>query len=240
MTNRMKRVLVGVVLLALLIATASVATARKRFRAPQVRILVRIEGMKGLSGTNRVIRPNGTITRNGDPAGVCPAHSLAGILDAFTQGQWTASWNAARLDYDLIGMFGQNYPKPAKYRWVAFEDYSPRGGSHMCHTPVRFNQHVLFAVVPVNGHTYPLLITGPSSGVSGQTVVVHVWKFVDSSGYNLQRLPAAGATVSGHGIPATKSDAHGQARIKLPPAQGVWAMRASGKGYIRSDVFDIP
>jgi hypothetical protein len=208
-----------------------VSSALAAGNAPKVS--VRIEGANRTLLPAHVVRvpTSGFLTRDGAPKGKCPADSAAGVLNEATHGRWGGTWSSTYDDYLITRIDGQ-YESGTKAYWeILVNDVAASSGA--CAIRPRAGEQLLFAVVPLSGTGYPLVIQSPTRVRRGSELRVKV----DAVNGRGRRLPLSGVSVT-DGPGRARTNAHGIAILR-PRRAGTIIVRASRPGYIRAEAVRV-
>jgi hypothetical protein len=223
------------VIAAVSLAAAFTGVAGASSSGSPATVTVRVEGLtKTLLVPATVTTHTGSITKDGTPAGACPATSAAGALDVATHHDWSGSYDKS-YGLEVISILGESHPfTPAKDYWEVFvNNVAAQAG--VCDLSLHSGQQVLFAAVPDNGPSeYPIVVQVPKHATVGKAFAAKV-AFYNAKG---KRQPLAGATVSGAGKSVKTSHA-GTVRLTAKKA-GTVVLKVSEKGYIRSAPTPVP
>jgi hypothetical protein len=199
-------------------------------------VTVRVEGLtKTLLVPAKVTTHTGSITKNGTPAGACPATSAAGALDVATHHNWSGDYDKKFAELEVISILGESHPfTPAKDYWELFvNNVAAQAG--VCDVSLHSGDQVLFAAVPDTGPSeFPIVVQAPKHATVGKAFTAKV-AFYNAKG---KREPLAGATVSGAGK-SVKTTHAGTVRLK-PTKTGTLVLKVTKKGYIRSAPAPVP
>jgi hypothetical protein len=213
-------------ILALAGASLALAVAPGVAQAGQT-VSVRIEGAsKTLQAARTVTTPSGSITKFGAPAGVCPAASAAGALDAATNGRWKATFYSSFNDYLISSILGETPNAKTGYwgLWVN-NRYATKGA---CEIKLKPADRILFAVDSVKKHEHPLGIIAPATATVGQPLTLKAVSYSDQG----KATPRAG--VSFNGVKG-KTDKQGKLTVTvLTSKKAPVIFTGSEKGYIRA------
>jgi len=191
-------------------------------------VTVRIEGLtKTLLATTKVTTHIGSITKDGTPAGACPATSAAGALDVATHHDWSGDYDST-YGLELVSILGEAHPFTSKDYWEIFVG-NVAADAGLCDLSLHRGEQVLFAAVPDSGpDEYPIAVQLPASAKVGKTLTAKV-VYYNAKG---KATPLANATVTA-GKHSYTSNSRGQVKLKAPSA-GKLILRATEKNYIRS------
>src|SRR5205807_984786 len=110
----------------------------------------------------------GSITKNGAPAGTCPATSAAGALDVATRGRWGGSFSASLNELELTSIKGETWSfHQVKYFWAIWVDnrFAQTG---MCQIGLHRGDRILFAVDSDKHPEHPLGLSAPAKARRGK------------------------------------------------------------------------
>jgi hypothetical protein len=217
------------VIAAVSLAAAFTGVAGASSSGSPATVTVRVEGLtKTLLVPATVTTHTGSITKDGTPAGACPATSAAGALDVATHHDWSGTYDKS-YGLEVISILGESHPfTPAKDYWEVFVN-NVAAEAGVCDLTLHTGQQLLFAAVPDNGPSeYPIALKLPAHVVAGHAFTAKV-VYYDAKG---KAKPLAGATV-------TTGSHHGRTgsngTIKLTGGKaGTFKFTATRKGYIRS------
>jgi hypothetical protein len=192
-------------------------------------VTVRVEGLtKTLLAPTKVTTHTGSITKNGTPAGTCPATSAAGALDVATHHDWTGYYDAKYEELELISILGESHSFTSNDYWEVFVG-NVAGQAGICDLTLHCGQQVLFAAVPDKGpDEYPIAVQLSAKASVGKSLVAKIVYF-NSKG---KATPLNGATVKA-GKHTYHSNSRGEVSLK-PSAAGKLVVSATEKNYIRS------
>jgi hypothetical protein len=198
------------------------------------RITIRIEGAKRtLLGPTTLRAPaGGWVTKGGAPKGKCPADSAAGALSAATHGAWSGSWSKKYDDYLITKILGDTERGRKAYWEILVNDVGASAGA--CALRLHPGERLLFAVMPLSGTGYPLVLSAPKSVAVGAPLKVGV-AYVNGKGVS---APLGGATVSTARGTSAKTNARGIATLR-PKRAGELTLRARKPGYVRAAVREV-
>jgi hypothetical protein len=193
------------------------------------KITIRIEGAK------RTLRPSttvhapavGWITKDGAPKGRCPADSAAGALNVATHRSWSGSWSSTYDDYLITKILGDTESGAKAYWEILVNNVAASTGA--CEIKPHAGERLLFAVMPLSGTGYPLVIKAPRTATAGASLRVTV-DYVNGNG---AAVPLAGATVRTGGGATSKTNAKGIVMLR-PMHGGKLTLRAHKTGYVRT------
>jgi hypothetical protein len=196
--------------------------------ASRPKVGVRIEGAKRtlLPGTT-VRAPAGWITKDGAPKGKCPADSAAGALNVATHGAWSGRWSDKYDDYLITKILGDTEKGTKAYWEILVNNVAASTGA--CQIKLHAGERLLFAVMPLTGTGYALVIKAPRTATAGAPLKVAV-DYVKSKD---KKLPLAGATVTTSRGASMKTNAKGIATLR-PRHAGRLTLRARKTGYVRA------
>ena len=188
-------------------------------------VTIRIEGSKktlllSTSATGEM----GSITQGGTPTGKCSGATVAGALDRVTHHNWTGKYYASVPGIFVTSILGE---KPAGNDYWALFVNNKSSTKGICDLTL-YGEQVLFA--DSDGSHYPAALTTPQSATAGHPFTVQL------VGYNAKgkAKPLAGVSITGGGIPAVKTNAHGAASI-TDSHHGNLVLRAAPTGYLRTE-----
>jgi hypothetical protein len=191
------------------------------------KVSVRIEGAaKTLQAARTVQTKSGFITKFGAPAGVCPAASAAGALNAATNGSWKAKFYSSFNDYLISSILGET-PKVKTGYWGIWVNnrYSTKGA---CEIKLKPADQILFAVDSVKKHEHPLGITAPATATAGKPFTVKAVSYSDRG----KARPQAGVSFNGM---KGKTDKQGKLTVTvLSSKKAPVTFTGSENGYIRA------
>jgi hypothetical protein len=191
-------------------------------------VMVRVEGLsKTLLVPTKVTTHTGSITKDGTPAGTCPATSAAGALDVATHHNWTGYYDAKYEDLEVTGILGESHPFTSKDYWEVFAGHVAAQAG-ICDLTLHKGEQLLFAAVFDSGTEYPLGLKLPSHATAGRSFTAKV-VYYDAKG---KAKPLAGATVT-TGKHSGKTGSKGTVKLTGASA-GKFTFTATDKGYIRS------
>jgi hypothetical protein len=187
-------------------------------------VSVRVEGLKRtLLATTTVHAGTGSVTKGRTPAGVCPAASAAGALDAAARHRWDGSYSSG-LGIEVTTILGETHRySPNGYYWGIWVD-NTFASAGICDLKLHKGEHLLFAPAPAKGTVYPTAITAPSHATTGTAFTVTVVSYTAKG----KARPLSGAVLDG-----ARTNAQGVATI-TPTKTGRLRLTASRTGYIRS------
>lgn len=205
-------------------ATVALAALPAAAIAAGTSVSVRVEGLKRTLLAPTVVHTHsGSITKDGAPAGSCPATNAAGALDQATRHNWSGTYSSG-LGIEITKILGEAHTYSAHgYYWGIWIN-NRFAQSGVCDLKLHAGDHLLFAPAPGTGTVYPTGISGPSTVTAGshfRVKVVH---------YNAKGVakPLAGARVDG----ATSAKS---GYVTLTAGHtGTMKLTANEKGYIRS------
>jgi hypothetical protein len=208
------------------LALGAASTAPAAASGPKVK--VRIEGAKRTLLPSTTVHPPaaGWITKDGAPKGKCPADSAAGALNVATGGAWAGSWSSTYDEYLITKILGDTESGAKSYWEILVNNVAASTGA--CEIKPHAGERLLFAVMPLTGTGYPLVIKAPKITTAGAPLKVTV-DYVNGKGV---AVPLAGATVIGGGATAT-TNARGIAAMR-PKHGGKLTLRAHKTGYVRA------
>ncbi|MGN6170209.1 MAG: DUF4430 domain-containing protein [Solirubrobacteraceae bacterium] len=208
------------------LALGAVSTALAAASGPKVTI--RIEGAKRtlLRKTTVHAPATGWITKDGAQKGKCPADSAAGALNVATHRSWSGSWSSKYDDYLITKILGEAASGARSYWEIFVNNVAASTGA--CEINLHAGERLMFAVVPVSGTGYPLVIKAPRTATAGAPLKIAV-DYVNGRGV---AAPVAGATVTGGGA-STRTHAKGIATLR-PMHRGKLTLRAHKTGYVRA------
>jgi hypothetical protein len=197
-------------------------------------VTVRVEGLtKTLLAPTKVTTHTGSITKDGTPAGACPATSAAGALDAATHHNWAGEYDKT-YGLELTSILGEAHAFTSKDYWEVFVGHVAAQAG-ICDLTLHHGEQVLFAAVPDSGPTeYPVAVQLPAKATVGKSLVAEI-VYYNAKG---KAVPLKGATVKA-GKHSYHSDSKGEVKLKLSAA-GNLVVSASEKGYIRSAPATVP
>jgi hypothetical protein len=193
-------------------------------------VSVRVEGLKRtLVAAKLVHTHSGSITKDGAPAGTCPATSAAGALDVATKGNWGATFSASLNELELTSIKGQSWPfTQPNYYWAVWINhrYAEVG---ICQIKLKRGDHLLFAVDSAKTAEHPVGVSGPARASVGKSFKVKaVWYTDAGKAKALKGIKIDGATTNAKGIATITASKRGKLRLKASP-----------KGYIRSAAITV-
>lgn len=208
-------------------ATLALAVASPVALGAGTQVTVRVEGKnRTLLQTKSVRTDGGSITRNGAPAGACPANSGAGALDVATKHHWGGSWSSSFNDFLIKSILGDTESSSKFYWGIWINDRFASAGA--CGISLHRGDQLLFAVDSVSHHEHPLAIRAPKHAVAGTSFAVTVVWFTNGG----KSKPAAGVALGGAGR-GVVTDSHGIAHVTAAHS-GSLSLGASGNGFIRA------
>jgi len=211
---------------ALALGPGSTALALGSASGPKV--MVRIEGAKRtlLAGTTVHAPAKGWITKDRAPKGKCPADSAAGALNVATHGAWRGNWSRNYHDYLITKILGDTESGAKAYWEILVDNVAASTGA--CEIMLHAGERLLFAVMPLTGTGYPLVIRAPRTATARSSLKVTV-DYIDGRGV---AMPLAGATATGGSATAT-TNGKGIATLETRRA-GTLTLRARKPGYVRA------
>jgi hypothetical protein len=191
-------------------------------------VTVRVEGKnRTLLSTTRVKTPTGSITKDGAPAGACPASSAAGALDVATHHKWGAKFETSFNDYELTTILGETWKFTSPNFWGVWID-NRFASTGICEIKLHPGDRLLFAADPAKHQEQPLGLSGPAKPKFGHPIDLKVVAFGNSG----VGKPLAGARVHGSGISA-QTNSKGIVRITAK-GKGPLVFHADKPGFIRA------
>jgi len=220
----------GGALVSSLALTASGASAAKP-------ITVRVEG-----ATHTVVKRSlvtlgtGSVEKDGNPAHSCTASTVAGGLEAATNGSWSGSWSDG-LGYFVQTIRGETHSGTPDF-WALWVNHHP-ATTGICQTRMHAGDDVLFLVdrcvfdaasgACSNKPVLPLELRVARRAVGSGAAVVTVVAY----GENGKTRRVAKASVLRDGKWMGKTDARGHLRVRLRSKTVV--LTALKSGYARSE-----
>jgi hypothetical protein len=187
-------------------------------------VSVRIEGLKKtLLPAKTVHAESGSITKGGTPAGICPASSAAGALDAAAHHNWGGKYSSG-LGIEITKLLGETDVFSAGHYWGIWVD-NRFASAGICDLKLHKGEKLLFAPAPASGTVYPTVIKAPAKTKSGSPFTVKV-SYYNAKGHS---KPLSGAKIDG-----VKTNRRGVATIPATH-RGKLKLTSSAKGYIRSE-----
>ncbi len=195
------------------------------------KITARIEGAKRtlLDRTTMRAPAGGWITKDGAPKGRCPADSAVGALNVATHGAWSGSWSNKYDDYLITKILGDTERGTKAYWEIIVNNVAASTGA--CAIKLHPGERLLFAVVPLSGTGYPLVIRAPKTVAVGAPLKVRV-TYVNGKGASVALSGATVRTARGLGA---KTNAQGIVTLR-PRHAGKMMLRARKPGYVRAAV----
>ena len=210
-----------------LTATSVLATLGACTPALAAKVTVRVEGLhKTLLAPTVLSTKSGWITKDGVPAGECPASSANGALDVATDHHWNGIWYSSFSEYLITSIFGEHYTSSSNDYWSLWvnDRFASLGA---CEIKLHHGDQLLFAVEGLKT-AYPIAIEGPSKVAAGHSIKLKV-VYYDAAGHT---KPLAGAHVRAGALKFV-TDAHGS--VKVPThSTGAFRFTADHTSYIRS------
>ncbi len=193
------------------------------------KVTVRIEGAKRTLLASATVRvpAGGWVTKDGAPKGRCPADSAAGALNVATHGAWSGSWSSKYDDYLITKILGDAERGRKAYWEILANNVAASTGA--CAIKLHPGEGLLFAVMPLRGTGYPLVIRAPRSATVGAAMKITV-DYVNGKGAS---VPLAGARVSAPHATSKRTNAKGVATLR-PRHAGNVILRARKPGYVRA------
>ena len=205
-------------------------------------VSVRVEGSSDtlLPRTATTTGP-GTFTKDGDASHACSNASAGGALEHATGGNWSGTWSSFG-DYQVKTIGGETHTAASGASsgeywsfWLNYR-YSSSGA---CGTPLQEGDDVLWfpSCFGCAKEPTPLRITAISGAATpGVPFDIRVAQYEVTFDQNFNATTtaqaAAGATVTADGRSFT-TGADGVAHVTVP-SRGVFGVRASKDGYVRS------
>ncbi len=190
-------------------------------------VSVRVEGVaKTLLAARTVTTPaSGSITKDGAPAGSCPATNAAGALNVATHGSWGGKYSSGQGIF-VNTILGETDLYTAGHYWELFVD-NRVASEGVCDQKLTAGEQLLFAAVPAKGTEYPLVLKAPRTATVGRPFTVKAFYY---PGKGAQTKPVAGVR-----FPGVKGTTNRQGVGTLTARQaGKLSLVASAKGEIRS------
>lgn len=217
----------GATLLALVSVLIAASSALAGGSGPKV--TVRIEGTSRTLLVSSAVQPGSGIVKKGGHS--CSADSGAGALNSATKGSWSGSWSSSLSDWEVTRILGEtdNYDTTHSY-WSVFVD-NVAASTGICGVKLHSGEQILLAAVGASeSPADPLGLVVPSSATVQKGFTAKVVYYTAKG----KPKPLANATVAfaGH---TTTTNADGETGSLVPTSAGSLTLRASKKGYIRTE-----